>query len=356
MKYPILTLLMTVLFSITSGQGHDTWTAFWNEDTSCIGFKDKNGLIKIEPKFSGFTVAQRFDDIIAVSEEINDSWHNYYLTKPGRIVGRDSLYIFDNGADCESGGFIRFRDPKTDKAGVFNRNGDIRIPAEYNDLTRVRNGMIIAIKDAKKEYFEGGEIFRWTGGNEMLIDTNNNVLVENFKYNDDLNFFSSKISAQPDPDTIRQNFRTKNGQYISFIDFDKEFRSWLRSSLLKNFTKRNLLNSSDKEITYWKEPEGWKSETRKRFVKQNFEIIKTRLLQLNSVECNYEIFSGMLNPYIYDTDEYRQFFNNCGEPMEWIYPVKDVVISYDVNNELIQDHFEFLRTGNRYRLISVTIR
>ncbi|WHT39712.1 hypothetical protein QNH98_03240 [Myroides sp. mNGS23_01] len=87
---------------------------------------------------------------MAVSEEVGESWKNYYLTKEGRSVGVDSLYIFDNGSDCESEGFIRFRDSKTDQAGMFNSKGDIAIPAVYNDLTRVRNGMIIGLKGAEK--------------------------------------------------------------------------------------------------------------------------------------------------------------------------------------------------------------
>src|SRR5688572_4673117 len=121
MRHYILTHLLTLLGCTLFGQSNDTWTAFWNKDTTLIGFKDKNGVVKIEPKFSGFTFANKFDNIIVASEEVKDTYKTYYLTKTGRIVGRDSLRIFDNGADCESEGFIRFRDNKTDKVGMFNR-------------------------------------------------------------------------------------------------------------------------------------------------------------------------------------------------------------------------------------------
>ena len=114
----------------------NSWTSFWNTDSTLIGFKDKSGAIKIEPRFKGFTNARKFDNIMAVTDE---KWKSYYLTKSGKIIGRDSLHIFDNGADCESEGFIRFKDKKTDQVGMFNSNGDVVIPAEYNDLTRVRN-------------------------------------------------------------------------------------------------------------------------------------------------------------------------------------------------------------------------
>ena len=115
------------------------------------GFKDKNGIIKIAPMFKGFTSGARFENIIAVMEVDNGEAGRYYLTKSGKIVGRDSLHMFDNGTECESEGFISFRDGTTDKAGMFNRNGDVAIPAEYNELTRVRNGMITAIKGATKK-------------------------------------------------------------------------------------------------------------------------------------------------------------------------------------------------------------
>ncbi|MHC0443614.1 WG repeat-containing protein, partial [Flavobacterium sp. 3-210] len=82
---------------------------------------------------------------------------SYYLTKQGKIVGRDSLYVFDNGPDCENEGFIRFTNHKTDKMGIFNSEGKIVIPAQYSALTKVRNGLIVVLKDAEKQ--QDGEHF-----------------------------------------------------------------------------------------------------------------------------------------------------------------------------------------------------
>lgn len=357
MKIQTLIFLLTLLKLSVFGQSNDTWTAFWNKDKTLIGYKDKNGVVKIKPKFqTGFTTARKFDNIIGVAEEVNKNWKLYYLTKSGRIVGRDSLHIFDNGCDCESEGFIRFRDTKTDKVGLFNRNGEIVIPAEYSDMTRVRNGMIIALKGAKKKYWEGGEHYSWVGGKEILIDTTNNILIDSFKYAGNINFFSLLISTQPNPDTIRQNFKTINGKYFSFIDFDKEFKAWLKTSLLDNFTKDNLLNATYKEVTFWKESLGWTSEARNSFIDCNYELIKAKLLQLNSRDCDFNIFDEGLNPFIYESDEYKGFFNNCGESKDWIYPIKNIVISYNENKSMLQDHIEFLRTDKGYKLISLTIR
>ncbi len=67
-------------------------------------------------------------------------------------VQKGNLYFFDNGPDCESEGFIRFRDRKADKAGLLNSEGEIAIPPVYNDLTNVRNGLVIALMGAKKNF------------------------------------------------------------------------------------------------------------------------------------------------------------------------------------------------------------
>ena len=361
MEHFILTYFLILINCSLFGQSNDSWTAFWNNDTTLIGFKDSYGNVKIEPKFMGFTTAKKFDNIIAVTEDLNGNYKSYYLTKSGKIVGKDSLHIFDNGADCESEGFIRFRDKKTDKAGMFNSNGVIIIPAEYNDLTRVRNGMIIALQGAEKKYWNQNKHsdcnhFSWTGGKEVLIDTNNRIIVDNFKYDYDLNFFSLIISTQPIADTIRQNFKATNGQFYSFIDFEKEFKTWLKNSLLDNFNKDNLLNAANNEITFWKEPGGWTSEPKISFIDRNFELIKSRLSELNSTNCEYEIFTEGLNPYIYESNEYQDYFNNCGESKDWIYPVKNIVITHKDKKNFSQDHFEFLRTDKGYKLISITIR
>jgi hypothetical protein len=74
------------------------------------------------------------------------------------------------------------------------------------------------------------------------------------------------------------------------------------------------------------------------------------------IDCDYEVFDEGLNPYIYESLEYRKYFNNCGESKDWIYPVKEIVISYKQDSGLLQDDFEFLRTDEGYKLIGVTVK
>ena len=133
-------ILLLILFkTLTSvAQNNQIWYAFWDEDATHIGFKYLKGEIKIEPNRIGFTMARKFDKIMAVIEDDNGVYKNYYLTKSGKKVGVDSLYIQDNTADCESEGFIRFKDNKTEMVGMFNQNGEIAIPAQYNTLAQCK--------------------------------------------------------------------------------------------------------------------------------------------------------------------------------------------------------------------------
>jgi len=361
MKQIVLTCIFILIGCSIYIQEDSSWTAFWNDDSTLIGFKDQNGHTRIEPKYMGFTTARKFDKIIAVMEQSNSKHDTYYLTKTGKIVGRDNTYIFDNRPDCESEGFIRFRDKKTDKVGMYNSKGEIVIPAEYNDLTNVRNGLVVALKGAKKRYSDGNKHsgcnhFSWVEGKEYVIDTNNQIIIDNFKYNSSLDFFSLKIEHEPIQDANRQSFLGVDGRYYSFIDYKKEFQAWLNFAILYSFSREKLIENSYKEIYIWKEPNGWISEVNSVFIDRNFELIKSRLAELNKEKADYFISIDGLNSFIYEAAEFDTYFNNCGDAKAWKYPVMDVIINRKTESDFNQDHFEFLRTENGYKLISMTIR
>jgi hypothetical protein len=355
MKLYILTFLTTISSLTLLGQSNDIWTSFWNKDTTLIGYKDNNGVVKIEPKFTGITSAGKFENIIAVSEEKDGKWNSYYLTKQGRIVGRDSLHIFDNGSDCESEGFIRFRDHKTDKAGMFNKNGDVVIPAIYNDLTRVRNGIVIALKGAEKKYWAGGEHYSWVGGQEFLIDTNNNILIENFKIDKNLNFFTLEKTTTIHSDTIRKSFLAKDGSYYSFIDFEQEFRQWITSELQNGLSIESLMKNSYDNII-WESKDGWVKTNKEKLIADNYTILKKGLLEILQPKTDYFISSDGLNPFMFEGEEFEKYFNNCGESKDWIYPTMSIIVSHGDKNNFTQNHYEYLRTDNGYKLICLTIR
>jgi len=320
-----------------------------NSQTEKLGDKEKR------------KTTHEYENIVAVFEEVNGTWNYCYLTKSGKIVGRDSVYFFDNSFDCESEGFIRFRDKETDKAGMFNRNGEVAIPAIYNDLTKVRNGMIIGLMGAKKKYWHKDSEcnhFIWKGGKEVLIDTLNNILIDNFTYDNNLNFFTLEITQTTHSDPTRKSFLTKKGTYYSFVEFEKEFKQWLMNDLLVNLTIEKLIESSYDSITWWSS-DGWTKTDKQQFITNNFSILQSSLSYLLNSECDFSISINGLNPFMYVGKAFEKYFTNCGESKEWIYPVMNIVIYLTDKNKYFtqnQNHYDFLRTDNGYKLISVTIR
>jgi hypothetical protein len=353
MKKLNLIIFFVICFYV-SGCTHDndTWVAFYNNDTTLVGFKDKNGKVKIAPKFTTYSVAKEFDDIIAVSEFKNPKNTSYYLTKKGRIVGRDSLYYFDNGPDCECEGFIRFRDYKTKKLGMFNANGDIAIPAVYNYLSPVRNGFIIAWKGgvwSEKDISEHNQ-YPWIGGENLLINITNQVIINNFSYDDDIDFYSLIVSEKVEKSAVRKNFKGVSGKYYSFISFEKEFDTWFKNTILSDITLKNLLVHTYDTLQIQNDPYRG-AEAKEKFLKNNFSLLQSKLSKLRLPGAKYKIFKDGLNPYTYEEEKFGQYFDNCGMSKDWIYPVMTVVI----NRETGQDHFEFLRTSAGYKLIGFYI-
>ncbi len=356
-------LLILFIFSslITEAQDIQTWFAFWDNDSTYIGFKDINGEIQIKPNLVGITSAKKFEKIMAVIEHDNANYKTYYLTKSGKKVGIDSLFFFDNTPDCESEGFIRFKDKETKMVGMFDQNGEIVIPAKYNTLSRVENGLIVGLKGAKKDYWDKHKEsdcnhYSWKGGKQYLIDTKGKILIENFDYTKYLNFYSLKIESNSNNDSIRMEFKGVDGKYYSLIDYEKEFKLELKALLTNTLSHNDLLKMCYDNIYYWKDGQGWVSEPKANFMNRNFEIVKDKLLQFASPNVDNNIFVHGLNPYIYECETFAKYFNNCGEARESKYPVMNIVINTKIDEKLVQDHFDFLRTDKGYELISITIK
>lgn len=341
-------------------QQTDYWTVFWDKKEENFGFKDQNGKVIIQPKFGFMSFVKRLDYVFIASEIKDEKVDLYYLTKSGKSFGRDSVYFWDNTPDCESEGFIRFRDRKTEKVGMFNRNGEVVIPAIYNELSQVKNGLIFALIDAKKKFWEeydhsGCNHFSWTDGHEVLIDTTNNILVENFKYDNSLNFFTLDKTKIPHSDTTRKSFLAIDGSYYSFIDFEKEFKQWITKELQNDLTIERLISISYDFIT-WETQNGWGKSSKERLIEDNFTILKNGLLEILEPNTDYFISSDGLNPFMFEGTEFEKYFNNCGESKNWIYPTMSIIISHGDKKNFTQNHYEFLRTDNGYKLICLTIR
>jgi len=318
----------------------DTWVSYYNKDSTRIGFKDKNGVIKTEPKFgtpaehSSFA-PRKFNDIIAVGEDVDGKWERYYFTKSGKTFGRDSVYFTGEGeTDCESEGFIRFMTFEGifyKYMRMFNKNGDVVVPAKYNYLTRVRNGMIIAQENAEKKCLDSDcEHSGFVGGKEMLLDTLGNILVDNFSLYeiDSLNFFSIQKTKTPHSDTIRKSFLARDGSYYSFINIDREFEQWQRYDL--NFPFEIIVFEEKSSGEY-------KRTNRQPPIDNDFNLLKKRLLARTD--------EAEIMPEFTELDEY--FDNFCGHRSVEYY----TLIPINVSGQRIE--FYLVRTIRGYKLIYV---
>ena len=349
-----ITILSFLIFNCSFAQESEIWQFFYNADSTLIGFKDGKQNVKIEPKFGRISNAYKFDKIMAVSEPTEKSTKYYHLTKSGKKVGIDSLYIFDNGFDCENEGFIRFKDNKNDKVGLFDANGNIAIPAVYSAISRVHNGMLFTLKDATK--IQDGEHFFWKDGTQSLIDTKNNVLIENFRLSENINLYSIKIEDNLiEKEGIRDYFEGKNGKTYSFINYEKEFKFWLETVFKSDLNSEKITYYSFKKISYWDDDKGWIMTKNNEISADVMTKIIKKLSAINDNSKVYHIFIDSLNPYIYKSKEFDLFYNNCNESIQK-YPVMNVVLDGRKRYEYVQDQFEFLRTENGYKLVGVSIR
>jgi len=318
------------------------FTAIYNADSSLTGFENSRSKVSIAPQFVQ-VAGNKFDHIVAVTKEDKQGkWHSYYLTSGSRKVGSDSMYMFDNTFDCENEGFIRFTDWKTGKTGVFNRDGKIVVPAVYNAVSSVMNGMVIALQGAEK--VKDGEHFFWKGGKDLLIDTANKVLVADFNAAEDLNMYSLQLENQPGTDTTRMSFKGVNGKYYTFQVYKKEFSEWLYRDLLPGLTKEKLAKHSFSKITYYN-GEDWVSDDKALFIDKYWDFLQARFKDVAA----FNIVSGNFNPFIFEGPLYDKYINHCFTAKDWQYP--SISIFFEGSNE--KGQLDFIRTDEGYQLIGV---
>jgi hypothetical protein len=312
----------------------------------------------------GLTTALIFNNIIAVTEEKTDPLSSYYLLKNGKKLGIDSLYIWDMAFDCESEGLIRFRDNNSDKVGYFDSLGNVVIPAVYNDASPFRNGLAAILTGAKRICWDGGEFSKtnprehwdWKGGQSFLIDKENNILIENFDSSTEIDLYSLHIKNAPSDTSFIESFKGVNGKFYNFINVEKHFRSWLFKTLLNDLNKEKLINNSYNKFSVWEDSLGWIFKNSTTVIDMNFEVLKSTLWEIKKEHADFFISIDELNPFIYESEEFEKYYDDCGNSKIWLYPVLHLVINHLIITDLSHDHFEFLKTDDGYKLISITIR
>jgi len=355
-------ILLGLLLSLSILTANEPWFAFTdeNDEKELIGFKDINGTVKIEPKFLSFIIAQRFNDIMAVIEAKNDSYEQYHLLKSGKIVGRDMLYMSDNTPACESEGHIVFQDKNTSFLGMFNAQGEVAIPPQYNSLRPMHNGLVVALKGAKKDYIgdvhndESCHHFFFKDGTTYLLDKENSALIKDFNASLDLNFFSMKITEKPLHEENRENFLGVDGKNYSFINYEKEFKHWFFSEFLNDFSKEKLLKNSHKNIKYWVEDHTVMDSIEKKelYISKNFKAMNRLFQYVQNTDADYFIGSSFTS--LFNFPEFESYYDSCARLKTWKYPIYSIVISYKKGFSN-RESFSFLKTEEGYKLIAVML-
>lgn len=369
MKFYLFFLLTLSSLSVYSQS--NVWYPFEteteDEEEALIGYKDKDGKIMIEPRFNGVLMSLiPFTEIVAVEEDIEDKHVSYYITKDGRKFGQDSMYIFDTAFDCEREGFIRFQPKGREKTGLFNKKGEVVIPADYNYLSEVNNGFVVGLKNARKEYLDDGHNgnggcnhWRWVDGIEYLLDTANTILVENFKYNPNIDFYSINIENNQSADTLRDSYLGVNGKYYTFVNNEKAFKYWLFEDFLKNFSKENLTEKSLKFISWSDKSHDGVTEN-KELIESNYNSIKNSIFEVLKDNCDYQIFLDedfRLNTESDMIGSFDDYYDNCGNLKFHQYPKFELIINhYDKNGKNdFQESFDFIKIGNKYKLSGLSL-
>lgn len=379
-KYLIITLFLFKIFNLFSQNENQNWILFRDENNEdLIGYKDLNGKIKIEPKFTFLTSSIVFENIIPVFEKLNiknkDDYKTsqYYLLKNGKKVGVDSLYVFDFTLDCENEDKIRFRDSKTDKVGFFDKNGKVIISAIYNDASKFNNGLAFVIKDAKRMCYEGKEYSKenqcehWSWkGNTQIINSKSELILENI----DLQKFQNIdwYSLQINPKEINPNnitFKALDGNTYSFINTEKEFEYWLYNDFANRVDKTNFLNNCFENITVEKNENlksnefenskfddyAWAIDSKENIYKNNTKFISKILEILNKKKLKIYISNG-LSPILFEYKTNKSFYNNCGEYLNEKYPYLEVYITKKDGST--QYRLGFIRTKEGFKLIEIS--
>lgn len=374
---PCLLLLLYSLFFPHSSlaQTPEPWIRFCDSTELC-GYKDLYGSIKVPAIYRNILSSpDTFYNIVAVSEMTM----SYYLLKNGKKVGKDSVYTFDWYYDCEREGKILFRDHKLNRVGFLDKNGLPIIPAIYCYASPFRNGLSVVCSGASLKCLDEVEDTTdcehrgWVGGVKLLINEKNEILIDSFDQGySNLNWYSLKINM-PNPDTnLYFTITGRNGIAYSFIDYNKEFTQWFYHvfipSLRQEVTVPNYLFD---EVTTWIKDQGWVHLDKNVFLDMFPFALTSQRFQTNAIKY---IATGptRFNHFIYATPLYRRYYDVCGFENDR-FPIYNLIINYnklrlppptpDEDGKVkslyvldYQEHFEFLRTENGYRLISASLR
>ncbi|WP_348799752.1 WG repeat-containing protein [Flavobacterium adhaerens] len=360
---------------LLSQTGNEDWIRFEDKKTFLMGYKNTKGEIKIKPKFTFITNAIVFKNIMSVFEEMNpkdrenSKMKAYYLLKNGRQIGLDSLYVHDFTLDCEQENKIRFRDPKTDKVGFFDRNGKVVIPAIYNDAKPFYNGFTVVITQGKRICWDNNQEFskenpceHWSWkGNIQIINDKNEVIADSVSYEklNAIDWFSVKVnSAEITSNEV--TFQSSNGTTYSFLSYEKQFENWFNKVFLKGVSENNVIDFLSDTLTYDVNETAalntklkfkdsfWKQEPKEKFVLKNKDFLAQTIKAYR--QGTTHITEGIA-PVLSTYENAPNYFSSCGEYQNVRYPYFQVYLLD--KDQRAQKTLGFIREGMEFKLLEM---
>lgn len=353
-KYTSLFISTLLLFNAcnqNSTNHKEDWIAFTEENSDLYGFANSDGDVMIEPQFSGPFSAKIFKNIIGVQVQKNDSIHQYYLLKSGQQLGHDSMYISDSKFDCEHEGYIRFTDPKTHFTGLFDSLGRVAIAPQFNTLSQVHKGYLLAKTQAQLVYpsHDPNTTPLWIGGHYKLINIKGETVVEFMYYDaEHLNLHSLEISTDaPDDNPERTTYQGYDGRYYSFINNKKSFDQFFLS------LKKDISAHLSKDLVIWSSDNNWLDIDRSDFISANnirLQEMETFFQDsLNIVYINVQNFIPLTDK---NQKKYEVYRDNCDNWNIMEFPIYEV--SYPYSEESYRSLY-ILKTRSGFEVVGAKL-
>lgn len=317
---------------------------FVEQATGLVGFK-RGDVVLFEPQFDSLWCPDEIKHIAIVRRHREKGGKFVYLTSQGQIIDSVGPYFFDNGPDAEYNGFIRFKDNHSERVGLLNRRGEVVVPAIYNDLSHVRNGFLTALIGA--DIAREGEHTYFVGGEELLLDTLDRVLINSFTFENSqsIDFYSVKqVRLRADLDTTRINFPSTQSVYYSFENYETAFAKWLENNLLSDFTPQRFKSVLYPEVRVNIDYGEWQYLSPDTLMDCHYDRFYQALIRLKDADCEY----------FYSRDSFHPGYGSYRNPTNTDeHPIVKIVIT---SPNGVQEYFDFYRTDQEYRLIEATFR